>query len=32
MMIPSRTSVIGFLAGWLCAALLIWLVYFLANM
>jgi Na+/proline symporter len=32
IMVPSRTSVIGFLVGWACAALLIWLVYLLANM
>jgi hypothetical protein len=32
IMVPSRTSVIGFLVGWLCVALLIWLVYLLANM
>ena len=31
IMVPSRTSVIGFLVGWACAALLIWLVYLLAN-
>jgi Na+/proline symporter len=32
IMVPSRTSVIGFLVGWVCAAVLIWIVYWIANM
>jgi hypothetical protein len=29
--IPSRTSVVGFLAGWLCVAAIIYSVYLIAK-
>ena len=32
IMVPSLNTMLGFIFGWVCAAVLIWLVYWIANM